>query len=261
MAGFDALLAKQDLTTIEVIRYLDEHIGAVSKENASKLLLGLERTQEANLPKWQKRYEDSALQGKMARTGQYQWRRKEIEGIADEDLKRILLETVESGYKIETAEGFFFPVIDYTFYQKYYSALPSDLVAYLELMAVESEKPPAKDAALIIGWDEILNRAKRQEEFIREHSSSTQVEPVRQLLKRYLYFAMYGVDNTPLFSYQTKRMRPEAKQAYEDFVQKEEKGKVSTLIKEYLGVLKENDFRLTPEVEDFRRKALAAPGL
>ena len=256
MAGFETLMAREALSVAEVINYLDQYINTVSKENASKLLLGLERVQQAELTKWQKRYEDSVLQEKITRVYQDKWLRDEIEEIADQDLKRVLLETVDNGFKIETAEGFYFPVIDYTFYEKYYSAVTPDLVAYLELMAVESEQTPVKDAALIIGWDEILNRAERQEEFIREYSSSTQVEPVQELLKRYVSFALFGCNNTPLFSYDTKQMRPEAKRAYEEHGWKEEKGNFSALINEYLSVLKENDYRLTAEVDAFRKKAV-----
>ncbi len=256
MAGFETLMAREALSVAEVINYLDQYINTVSKENASKLLLGLERVQQAELTKWQKSYEDSVLQEKITRVYQDKWSRDEIEEIADQDLKRVLLETADNGFKVETAEGFYFPVIDYTFYEKYYSAVTPDLVAYLELMAVESEQTPVKDAALIIGWDEILNRAERQEEFIREYSSSTQVEPVQELLKRYVSFALFGCNNTPLFSYDTKQMRPEAKRAYEEHVWKEEKGNFSALINEYLSVLKENDYRLTAEVDAFRKKAV-----
>ncbi len=258
MAGFEALMVKKNLTVADVINYLDQHINTVSKEKASQLVLGLERVQQDNLTKWQKRYEDSVLQMKIARNFQSEWTREELKGVTDEDLKRVLLETVENGFKVETAEGFFFPVIDYTFYRKYHSAITSDLIVYFELMAVESEKTPVKDAALMIGWDEILDRAEQQEEFIREYSSSTQVGAVRQLLKRYVTFALYGCNNTPLFSYDTKRMRLEAKQAYEEHVRDGEKGRFSALIKEYLNVLEENDYSLTAKVDAFRKKEATA---
>lgn len=125
-------------------------------------------------------------------------------------------------------------------------------------MATESESTPVKDAALMIGWDEILDRAEQQEEFIREYSSSTQAGAVRQLLKRYVTFALYGCNNTPLFSYDTKRMRPEAKQAYEEHVREGKKGRFSALIKEYLNVLEANAYSLTADVEAFRKKGAVA---
>jgi len=257
MAGFAALTAKKDLTVSEVVKYLDKHIIGVSGENASNLVLGLERVQQTNLAKWQEHYADSALQEKIRGCYQSEWTREKLDSIVDEDLRGILQETINNGYKIETAEGFYFPVIDYTFYQKYQSAVGPDLAAYLELMAVESERTPAKDAALVIGWDEILKRAEGQERFIKEYESSSQVQTVRQLLRRYVTFALYGCDNTPLFSYQAKQMRPEARRVYEEYVLNAEKGDFSALIKEYLNVLAANDYRLTAEVDAYRKNALS----
>ena len=163
-----------------------------------------------------------------------------------------------NGYKVETAEGFFFPVIDYTIYRKYYQALPADLAAYFELMAVESEETPVKDAALMISWEEILKRALRQEEFIKEYAASEQVDAVKELLKRYVTFALFGCNNTPLFSYDTKKMKPEAKAAYLKHSWDEKQGSFSALMKEYLKVLAENDYRLSEEVDEYRKNAAAS---
>ena len=65
-----------------------------------------------------------------------------------------------------------------------------------------------KDGALMISWEEILRRAKRQEQFIDGYGGSTQVEPVRALLKRYVTFALFGCNNTPLFAYTDERNGP-----------------------------------------------------
>lgn len=279
MAGFAALTADsraRDLTVAEVVKYLDEQVNDVSGENASTMVLGLEEVQQAHLAKWQRRYEDEDLQVQIMQIYGDHWSPEEITNIADGELREILRETIESGYKVETAEGFYFPVIDYTFYRKYHPAVTPDLVSYLEIMAVESENTPVKDAALMIGWDEILRRATNQERFLRaqggqarganthdahgrgEDGSSTPVQVVRQLLKRYLSFALYGCNNTPLFDYWTKEMNPEARQAYEEYVANEEDGEFFAQIKAYLNVLAENDYCLTPEVDAYRKQAFSA---
>ena len=66
----------------------------------------------------------------------------------------------------------------------------------------------------MIRWEEILNRALRQEEFIKEYGTSTQIKPMKELLKRYATFALFGANNTPLFSYDNKEMNSGAKEAY-----------------------------------------------
>lgn len=272
MSGFAALTAEQNLTVTKVVEYLDKHINKVSEENASAMVLGLEQVQRANLAKWQQRYEDEDLQEKIREIYGDHWSPQEILAVAKGDLRSVLLETIAGGYKVETAEGQYFPVIDYTFYRKYHAALTPDVVAYLELMAVESEHPPAKDAALMISWEEILRRATNQERFLRVHGtqrdkhghghgefdSVNPVASVRQLLKRYLGFALYGCDNTPLFDYRTKVMDPEARQAYEEYVLNEEEGEFFKQIKTYLDALAKNDYRLTAEVEAYRKRVFAA---
>lgn len=283
MAGFTALMAGEDPTVAQVVVYLDEYIGAAGKEKAATMVLGLERVQQANLARWQQRYEDEELQNKLWQIYGDRWSPQEITGRAekvDEKLHELLQETIANGYKVETAEGQYFPVIDYTFYRRYHAAVPPELAAYLELMAVESEAPPVKDAALVIGWDEILRRAANQERFLRTSGAQAGgkeagegqeqgageyrtviTRAVRKLLKRYLGFALYGCDNTPLFDYRTKAMNPEARRAYEEFLSRagddEEDGEFSAEIKAYMDVLAENDYRLTPAVDAYREQVLS----
>jgi hypothetical protein len=258
MARFAMLLAKEDVTVAEVTKYIDENIAAVSKENATKLVFELERLHQTALAQWQRRYDDMELQEKIAGVYRSGWTRADINRLEDASLKSLLLATLDNGFKIETAEGSFFPVIDYGYYQKYQSAVTADCVAYLEIMRLESERMPAKDAALMIGWEEILARAERQEQFIKAYSSSPYLPAVQLLLQKYVSFALFGTNNTPLFSYETKRIRPEAQQVFQEFTWAEENGTLAQLIKEYLAVLAKNNYCLTGEVDRFRKQAIAA---
>lgn len=258
MTGFESLLDKEDITAAELIQYIDENIDTVSKENAAMLVRGLEVIQKANLPQWEKKFENNALQKEMVRVYRENgWKLGDFNDIQDNELKAIVDEAISNGYKVETAEGFFFPVIDYSFYNEYHEDLTPDLVAYFEIMAVESDQTPVKDAALMISWEEILNRGLRQEEFIKEYGSSSRVEAMEELLKRYVTFGLFGCNNTPLFSYDSKQMISEAKEAYLNHPWDEGRGSFSALMKEYLKVLEENDYKLTREVDEFRKNAVS----
>lgn len=258
LAEFEALTEYEDITVAELSQFLDEKVDRLSQEKAALLVTGLERVQRAKLPQWEKKFENEGLQQELARVYQETgWRLSDFSSITDAQLREIVEEAIDNGYKVETAEGFFFPVIDYTFYDKYHTAVTPDLAVYYEIMAVESEQAPVKDAALMIPWEEVLNRALRQEEFLMECNSSPQVPAIEKLLKQYVSFALFGCNNTPLFSYDTKKMNSEAKAAYLKYDWDEAKGSFSRLIKEYLKVLKKNDYRLTPDVEEFRKDAVA----
>jgi len=84
-----------------------------------------------------------------------------------------------------------------------------------------------------------------------------QVETVRALLERYVMFTLFGLNNTPLFNYEDGRMVVEARQAYQEFSDGAEASRFTNLMREYLAVLAENDYQLTPAVNEFRQIAAA----
>lgn len=258
MDNYNALLQKKDVTLPEIIKYVDENITSVSQTGASSMVMGLEKVQKEKLPKLQDRFGDNeAVQKALAKSYRNGLTSQAIESIENKEAKDLLTETQSSGFKIETAEGMYFPVIDYSVYKKYRTAVTPDIAAFIDIMAVESDKTPIKDAALMISWSEIVKRAQEQEKFIKDYGNSTKAEDMRQLLKRYSAFAMYGANNTPLFSYDTKQMVSEAKKTYLEIAFDANRGSFSKAMNEYLAVLKKNDYKLTAEVQEYRNKASA----
>lgn len=256
MDNYNALLQKKDVTLPEIIKYIDENIATVSQAGASAMVIGLEKIQKEKLPKLQDRFGDSeTVQKSLAKSYQNGLTSQAMNSIANKEAKDLLLEVQESGFKVETAEGMYFPVLDYSTYKKYRSAVTQDIAAFIDILAIESDKTPIKDAALMINWSEIIKRALEQEKFIKDYGNSAKVEDMRQLLKRYTAFALYGANNTPLFSYDTTQMMPEAKKTYLEAGFDANKGSFSKVMNGYLAVLKKNNYNLTAEVQEYRNKA------
>lgn len=256
LAAFNVLLQKEEPSIAELIRYIDDHITAVSPSAASTMLVRLETVQKARLPGLQDKFGASeVVQAVLAKSKQAGLTGEFIATVADLEARAILTETHTGGYKIETAEGMYFPVIDYAFYKQYSRAVTADIAAFIDIMAVESDNTPVKDAALMIDWPEILKRAMAQEQFIRDHSGSVKIDDMRQLLKRYTAFALYGANNTPLFSYDTQQMNPAAKAAYQQTAFDAGRGSFSKIMAGYLVVLQQSDFRLTDPVQQYRNAA------
>ncbi|SMC97711.1 hypothetical protein [Sporomusa malonica] len=254
MDNFNALMQKKDVTIPEIIKFNDDHIAAVSKANASTMVIGLEKVQHEKLTKMQDKFADNEAVQKIIAKSYQNGIVNSISSIENKDVKDLLVESQNSGYKVETAEGMYFPVIDYSFYKKYQNAVTRDIAAFIDIMAIESDKTPIKDAGLMISWAEILKRATTQERFIKEYNNSAKIEDMRQLLKRYATFALYGANNTPLFSYDTKQMVPEAKQTYLETMFDVNHGSFSKAMIGYLAVLKKSGYRLTNEVQEYRNK-------
>ncbi|QDR79005.1 hypothetical protein [Sporomusa termitida] len=258
MAEFDKLTSKNNVRAEEISAFINANLNAVSPSGLSVMLMALEKNQQRNLLKLQDKYaEEDVVQKTLAKDYAGELTDNYLNEIKEKTVRDLLISTKNNGYKIETAEGFFFPVIDYSLYKQYRQKVTPDMTAYLDLMAVESGQTPIKDAALVIGWQEILRRSLKQEQFIKEYGNSAKSEDVRQLLKRYLAFTLYGANNTPLFGYEDRKMMPAAKKAYLETEFNADNGAFSKLMQEYLTVLQKNDFTLTPEVDEYRKKAEA----
>lgn len=255
MDEFNNLLQKNDSTMAEVIQFINEKITALSPQNASAMVIALENKQKVALSKMQMAYENDTIQQKLSKDFRGDLTDNFINGLQDKVIKDVLLETKNSGFKIETAEGFYFPVIDYSLYKKYRSNVTPDIAAYIEIMSVESDQTSVKDAGLMIGWEEIIKRGIRQEQFLKEYYDSAKAEDVKQLLKSYLIFALYGTNNTPLFQYEDKQIAPAAKKIYFESAWTGD-GSFSKIMAEYLILVKKNNYSLTKEVDDYRKKVI-----
>ncbi|MGE5632666.1 MAG: hypothetical protein ACM3TR_16490 [Caulobacteraceae bacterium] len=252
-ADFKALVDKESGVQ-ELIGFIDKNISSVSKDVASIMITGLEEAQKKYLPDLEKEfYSDVSIQEKMLKEYPRGFDMGKIDNVKDEKLKKLLVETRDSGYKVETAEGMYFPIINYQFYKKYSSYATPDIAEYVNIMSVESDKVPAKDAAIVIGWDEVLNRASSQEKFLEKYGDSIRADDIKELYKKYVTFALYGANNTPMFSYGKKLMDNEAKGIYAKVAASNEGGKLKEIIAGFFDTVKKNGYKLTDEVDQYRK--------
>lgn len=255
MDEFNALLQKDDSKVKDVFEFINKKVAAVTPQSASIMLNALENKQQAALIKMKDAYEADVMQQKLAKDFKGDLTDSSLHGIQDRDTKELLLETKSNGFKVETAEGFYFPVLDYSLYKQYRSNVMPDIAAYIDIMAIESEITPVKDAGLMIGWEEIIKRGISQEKFVQEYHNSPKVADVKQLLKNYLIFALYGTNNTPLYQYEDKQMAPAAKEIYSHSTWSGS-GSFSKIMAEYAVLVKNNNYNLTQEVDEYRKKVI-----
>ncbi len=252
MSDFNNLMANNPEIN-EVIQFMEDNISNVSPQNVSVMILALEDLQVNHLPTFEENFTSSEdLQVKLRDL--FKGDTSNIENIADTDIKTLLEETKNSGYKIETAEGFYFPIIDYQFYKTFSAKATEEIQNYIEIMAVESNQVPAKDAALMISWNEIVDRALEQEAFLKQYPDSERLNEVTELYKRYEMFTFFGLNNTPLFSYDTKKIDPEAKAVYLDAISREIESDYTEMLNSFLEILAKNNDSLTDEVDAFRKE-------
>ena len=266
ISNFNELLGKKVKIKI-VLEFINKNILSLSRENADLMINKLEDTQQENLSVLENKFYNNQIQNKLNNIFQADFDikmlndRSSIYKFNNQQLKGLLLETRNSGYKVETAEGMFFPIIDYQAYQRYSPYLSSDLKSYLEIMAVESKQVPAKDAALVISWDEVLQRTVKLEGFINKYPDSVKTAAVKSLYKKYLTFTFYGLNNTPLFNYDNKMINEKAKEAYQQAVDiKTVDDNMNSIfiekLKGFLNKLKANNYSLTEDINKYRRSLI-----
>jgi hypothetical protein len=218
----------------------------------------LEKLQKEYLPKLDEKYNTSPdIQTELTKIYVAKKDINDPKNMETEALKTLIGETMKSGYKVETAEGMFYPVIDYSFYKSYSKYLPGDLNSYIEIMSVESDRVPAKDAALVIGWDELIERALKQEAFIKKYADSSKLPEVSELYKKYKTFTFLGLNNTPLFSYEGNVMVEGAKLAYENVDFTTDDSQLKKDLKDFMVLLVDSNYKLTPEIDKFRKAIIA----
>lgn len=261
MPEFVALIGENPKPAV-IIQFMSNYIASVSREDAAKMLVELERSQLGYLPTMEEKYYAATnIQESLSKIYNDGFDLDKIDETQDPALKGLLKETRDMGFKVETAEGTFFPIMNYENLKKFSPYANDEIRDYIDIMAVETNKVPAKDAALVIGWDDVVDRALAQEAYVKKYSSSAKAESIKELQKKYLTFMMLGLNNTPLFSYEDKTMDKEAKEAYLKAIKDNEGNKDSELIKllgNYMKLVEKSGYKLTDEVDKFRKDAIGS---
>lgn len=256
MEEYNKLLTKKGVKPAELTGYINRNIGRLPKENATQLVLGFEESQKSALALLETRFYTEQVQKELQRTYKNNVDLNKLDRVSDVNVRKLLTDTREGGFKVETAEGMYFPVVDYDFYRQYREYVTADIAAYINLMAVESDRTPAKDGAIVITWDEVIARAVAQEQFLRSFGASARTDGVRMLFAKYINFMFFGANNSPLFDYEDKLMNAEAGRAYEKAVAQYPASPLLHTVDGLLRVNQDNGYRLGDEVEKYRRDAV-----
>jgi predicted small lipoprotein YifL len=175
----------------------------------------------------------------------------DLHTITDTGLRKALQEFYSRGYSIVIPEGNYQAVINYDAYKDFEAALTPDLAAYIEIRAKESESRMAEDGGIIIPIDEVYARAKAGERFLKSFPQSVKAEWVDMMYHNYVDAFIFGFDNTPAFDYTTKTLKQDFLDSYE-LVAESADSAIAKAMPDYLKVLKENGYKLTQAVTDYR---------
>ncbi|MGC5773145.1 hypothetical protein [Paenibacillus pabuli] len=246
---------------VQARKYLLNHIDEVGPWQATLMTLQLENLQKVKLADLdQKMYTElfqhvlSEAHSKIGYEQQLTYSRL-LREIKDPAVRKLLQEASDLGFKLETSEGMYYPIINYEMYKKFQPYVKPDIVAYIDIMAAESNQPTTSDAALIITWNELIHRTLEKEAFLNNFPSSNRTSAVQNSL--YVSYLFYGSDNSPAYDWYTEEeirtIDPEVKRAYEKAVAMREPNTKSVLldtVEKILHLLDESNDELTPEIKE-----------
>ncbi|WP_172253524.1 hypothetical protein [Saccharibacillus deserti] len=252
-SAFAKLAAANDVPRMWA--YIDSRAEASSPAAVTVWLRRLEAVQTKRLIALDEQLSAENVQQALMRTDQFDskdgsWLRSVRTGVPKADA--LLKEMAAQGYVLDTAEGYYFPKIDYERYRKYASEVSARYAAYLTIRADETRSELTKDAGLIVSWAELLERAERQSLYLHNYPNSPEDEVVMRMYRQSLYIALYGTDNVPLFDHENQRIEPDAKKAYERQVRKSGQSPFARSLRGYMRVLADGGGKLTPAADAYR---------
>lgn len=243
MRDFYALARDKNADLASLATYVKYNIGGLPKDEADEMILVFEAIQVKMLPSIQERFDSIEMQVLFR---PYRLRDLRAMDVTGTGVMRELELLSTMGLQIEQAEGSFFPVINYGFYEWFTPYASAEVRMYFDLMKAESDYAPQKDGGLTISWDEVLTRALAFESFVMRYPAGELSTRASERFDLYRALALEGSINTPLFDRNTLEMRQEAVLAYKAFSETLESKKMLTgfekMILEYVASLKESGF-------------------
>lgn len=260
MEYFDKLLTSQ-VRSYQVVLFINENISKVTPANADFMLEKLEYVQKNDKQFYTDLLFEDDWQGKLNMIFHRDIESKDLEEIKDEQLKKIVSEIFDGGFKLVALEGSFYPYIDYEFLKKYSDNISPEYLDYVNIMATESNKIFSRDAALTISWDELALRLINCEEFLVSYpSDSIRKKAVGDLYMNYLVSYIIGQNNTPTYSYENKEIKPEVLESYSKLITDYPDNVTARLIRKYQEILSGTknivDDTALKQIEDIYRQAV-----
>lgn len=153
--------------------------------------------------------------------------------------------------------------IDYTQFDESKQYLPEDMIAYMELMKLENQSPSMRmsdeENRKVIGLtlSEMLERALLFEQHIAKYPNALSTEAASMMYEEIATHAItggYDPSNGIEHYYQGNSadvVDEESIRYYQQFADANPDSRLAGIVKEYITLLRENNFRINEEIEAF----------
>ncbi|GLX67549.1 hypothetical protein [Paenibacillus glycanilyticus] len=247
----------------DIVSFLNENLNKAGQNNADRMVRELYDFYNKDVQIAQKAFMSADVQNVLT---DMDWpiTSANAGSIPDNAVRQLVVTKLSGGYKLVWVEGTIYPIVDYSMQHKYSSYLSRPLNSYIALKAAESEEPAARDAGLVITWDELASRAIMTEAFLKEYPDSPDYTEVKNLfLDNYLRMFINGLANSPIFDMKTLKIVPEVKSSYLKTYSQSPNTITGIMAKHFLAILDKTDdvgllrgpggTKLLQEVDQFQK--------
>ena len=158
----------------------------------------------------------------------------------------------ENGMVILEAEGTFYidEKADYL-YEAFSPYVSEPIKKLLDIRKNEMQKGFAEDAGLLITFEEVGERIRKWEELLEENPTLKLQQEAMGYYVLYLSTFLTGLDNSSPFDPQTKKLKPEVKEEYEDYIKKYGESNSGKIISKYYTLLISNGLKKPENIDKF----------
>lgn len=249
--------AADDLSLEASKNLLDEKIKDASNMMADEYVAYYEQRLISELGELSESFFEGRIQEDLTAAFNYGYfSRNQLQTIESKATLELIDPLYDIGYKVETSEGMYYPIVDYSVLYKYEDYVTSGVKKYLRLMKRQSDIMAYSDAAVVVPWSELGERLLMAEALQSEYLPKTMKERVEQEFEWGFMTFVFGTNNTPVFDFENNVISdPEIIASFKEVA---EKGgnTIKTVMVPYLKVLEEEEYKGTDKVYETVNKLL-----
>jgi hypothetical protein len=176
--------------------------------------------------------------------------------IKDPQIKMMVETAKAQGYYVASSEGMLYYLVDFTVFAKYRNYNTKPLAALIETLAIDTLDPIASDAAFIVDGTTLAARTWNIEKLLANYKGTRFEKYLAVRFKDHMTQLFYGVNNTPTYSYDTRKFSKEALALFKD-VRSLDNTLMGKLVMDYTSLVSANSGKLDDATQTKANQILA----
>ena len=237
---FKKYAEKLDKSKIESIQNLKEHYGKTASQRSKQCRSMLFSDFRKYYHQMTKSYIESAENSL-----------NETYPLSPKKEKQFTTEFNRIGLRIYQSEGAYYIESDSAWFSKEFAdSLPEAWQKFLKQSIYEEKNRFLDDAAVIVPWDDLRKRVVFWEKFLDDYPDFVEKSAVKKYISLYISTYLRGSDNSPIYDWETRVLRPEVKKSYENFIKLNGDSKYYDMVKSQYAIIKSNAFKINKNMDE-----------